>query len=140
MSTEHREFTEYAAAAPELEREASGLVPTVIRFIGTKGPGEYAGFLVPNTRGFFAIDERWASIGFEDAEWAVTHLPTGARVDRTQFPLPTADKAVQFAQNLFREMLAIGCDLNSADRKVAAAPVTALTDEERKAFWVRVAP
>lgn len=121
----------------------SELTPFTIRYPNRNKPSEmcqHSGYLVPDTEAVFAIDERWPAMGFEPATWIITHLPSGTQVNRGcgDMSAETRERAVVLAQQFYREAKALGCDLHNADRAVVRAPIDALTEVAKQAFWRRV--
>lgn len=129
----------------QTEEDFVATVIKIARNPSRPGPSEYPGWIVPGTEGLLAIDERYpAWQGTEDdpegspATWFITHIPTGFHVNGVGCHSGTKLQAAQHAQNFFDEYRNRGWDLNSTDAKAIAAPVNALSADERKAFRAKV--
>lgn len=105
-------------------------------------PDEYPGWIVPETEGLLAIDLRCpASIEFvEAADWAITHIPTGHRVIRYPYTnASTRERAVEIAQNFYRECRSRGWDIVSSDPMAIPGMHNAMAHEHKIKFWEAVA-
>lgn len=105
-------------------------------------PESYPGWIVPDTDGLFAIDERYAAdLEFDEpAWWTITHVPTGFRVTRYGFTdAHTREAAAEIAQRFYRECKARGWKLDSSDPASLVEPHNAMSPDEKNAFWRAVA-
>jgi hypothetical protein len=111
--------------------------PHTFRFASERdgSPVELEGFIVPDTDGLLFIDERYPAEGFEEPVWFITHLPTSRHMQAKVPEIHTRERAVQVAQQLFREFTARGLNLNTKSANAIKASVDAMTDEERGALW-----
>lgn len=123
------------------------LKPVVIKILknpkAVQGlPDTYSGFIVPDTDGIMAIDMRHAAEPEleEPADWIVTHLPTGAGIVKSPYTAAhTCADAVDIAQRFYREAMARGWPLESADTAAIVAPHNAMTYQQKLKFWHSVA-
>lgn len=101
---------------------------------------EYPGWIVPHTNDAIGIDMRYegGEYGFIGNSWFITHLPSGRRVHYGDYTeARSKERAVEVAQRFYKEAVAIGADFSSMGSIVG--PINALTKEQRKSFWYRVA-
>lgn len=118
--------------------------PIIITFPTKEGLHEVPGWIVDDTGGLLAIDQRQEAdvhaIPPEPAEWAITHLPSGFRIacgDYTR--MATQSAAVGIAQRFYREAKARDWNLLATVPEQVTATYKTLTNDEKKAFWIAVA-
>jgi hypothetical protein len=116
----------------------------VIQYPAKEGSFEVPGWIVDDTDGLLAIDQRYEadleSIPPTPAVWAITHIQSGFRVKAGDYTeAGTMLKAIGIAQRFYREAKARGWDLNTADPSVVTAKYKTMSTEEARAFWYAVA-
>lgn len=120
--------------------------PTIIKIARKPdrpdAPEAYPGWIVPDTDGLLAIDERYAAdLEFgEPAWWTITHIPTGFRVTKGGYTdANTREAAIAIAQRFFREYKARGWTLDTNDPAEVIKPHNSMNIDEKNAFWRAVA-
>lgn len=118
------------------------LIPVVLKITGQRGESEVPGWIVPETDGTLAIDQR-AEADLENGEpawWMVTHVPTGFAVRKSFYTdASTREEAIAVAQAFYREAKARNFPLTGADPQGIATAHNAMTKDERQAFWTAIA-
>jgi hypothetical protein len=102
--------------------------------------GVYKGFIVPDTEGLMAIDERSPADPDDpecpEADWVVTHIPTMYAVRKSPFTdASTREKAIAIAQCFYRECKNRGWPIASEDPSELAMAHNALPVAARQLFW-----
>jgi hypothetical protein len=103
---------------------------------------EFPGWLVPDTDDTLAVDLRIpADLEYmEPSQWYITHIPTGRRINYGLYTeASTRERAVEIAQNFYREMSAIGCHLKSTDPSEVVRAVNTLEADAKRALWTKIA-
>jgi len=91
------------------------------------------GFLVPGTAQTMGVDER------TPGNWIITHLPSGRRMPVAYTrQLTSCVAAIAVAQALYRELRALGADMQSTKAETIAGLVSKLPTIAQNAFWSRV--
>lgn len=125
-----------------LTKEQSAMKATVFKITGKGGTQtEVPGWIVPETDGLFAVDERWPACieECEPATWKVTHLPTGFSVTYGWLTdADTKERAADIAKAFYREYKERGFPLDITDPAAFVVPYKALSPDERKTFWLKV--
>lgn len=132
-----------APAAAVVPSQSESGHPVIIEIACAGGERRcLSGWIVPDTNGLFAVDQRYeadlSDIPPSPAEWVINHLPTGWACGPRVLTC-SRDFAIARAQRLYRELVAIGADLQSKVPEYITGKVNALPKEERVAFWNRVA-
>jgi hypothetical protein len=100
---------------------------------------ELQGFIVDETDGLLFIDERCKADGDEEADWVITHIPTGFAARRYPYTdAATATHAAAIAQCFFRECKARGISLDVTDPTAITGMIKDLKLEDRENFWVAI--
>ena len=125
------------------EIDYSQLKPIILHGGAIREGVRFLGIVVPDTGGLLAIDERHqaSSSEFDDepAVWAVTHIPTMRRMQRTgSTNAENEQEAFALASRLYAACKRIGMDLTVADFGTVMAPYQALNDAGREAFWAEI--
>jgi hypothetical protein len=136
----HPEAMEYEAAADSLLKAAQDeFMPamnlTIVQSVGVTR--RVLAVVVPGTEGTLAVDERVRAgvSAKEPAEWFVTHVPTGLRVDVPYMSANSRECAALLAKRFYRAATDLGCDLHSRDADSMCAPIRALDRNRIRAFW-----
>lgn len=98
-------------------------------------PFQFDAYLVPETDGVFAVDQRYP------LDWYITHMPTMMRVVREPYTnAPSRDRIIDIAQQLYRLGLTVGINWKSKDPATVVEHINHRMDHaQREAFWKRVA-
>lgn len=125
------------------EMDYSQLKPIILHGGAIREGVRFLGIVVPNTDGLLAIDERHqaSSSEFDDepAVWAVTHVPTMRRMQRTGSTVAENEQeAFALAARLYAACRKVGMDLTSSDFETVMAPYKALDSAAQEAFWTDV--
>jgi|GEM_PF-2388956 len=113
---------------------------TVIKIRCGEGeiPEEVPGWFVPDTDELLAVDLRYeANVETgEAADWYITHIPTGFMVHRHGYTnAASRERAVEVAQNFYRECRARGWDMTSSDADSILSAHNKMPWEEKLRFW-----
>lgn len=126
------------------EIDYSQLKPIILHGGAIREGVRFLGIVVPDTDGLLAVDERHqaSSSEFDDehaAVWAVTHIPTMRRMQRTGCTdAENEQEAFALASRLYAACKRIGMDLTLANFETVMAPYHALNDAAREAFWAEI--
>jgi hypothetical protein len=123
--------------------------PIVFETVGEHGRKQRHGYLVPETDGLLAIDQRFPPSVHEDKgdilvamdaqDWVITHLPSGFGIYQGDYTdAHTSARAAGIAQAFFRECAALGVDLRESDAGKIVAQVYSLIRGDRLCFWQRI--
>jgi len=126
--------------------EERSMVPTIIKIARNperpNAPESYPGWIVPDTDGLMAIDQRLAAVPemLEPAWWTVTHIPTGMRVTKPGFTdAYTQEQAADVARRFYNAYRIRGWPIESADASRIISVHNDLSDDEKRRFWREVA-
>lgn len=116
----------------------------IIKFPTKNGGGEVPGWILDETEGLFAIDQRveadLLSAPPTPAVWAITHIPSGFRVSYGPYTeAGTQYDAFAIALRFYREAKARGWDMAATEPAKFTAKYKTMSKEEVKAFWLAVA-
>lgn len=117
--------------------------PIVLKGGAILGGIEFEGFIVPDTNGLLAIDERYPADPEDkeasEAYWKITHIPTMFSVTRYDYTdAKSKEQAAAIAQRFYAEAAARGWDLTSTDDKAITDRHNSMTAEEKTKFWEAV--
>lgn len=125
------------------EIDYSQLKPIILHGGAIREGVRFLGIVVPGTDGLLAVDERYqaSSSEFDDepAAWAVTHIPTMRRMQRTgSTNAENEQEAFALAARLYAACRRIGMDLSARDFETVMAPYRALDLAAQEAFWTEI--
>ena len=122
------------------EIDYSKLTPIILHGGAIREGVRFLAIVAPDTDGLLAIDERHqaSSSEFDDepAVWAVTHIPTMRRVQKTGYTdAETEHEAFALASRLYAALRRIGVDLTASDWETVTAAYRAMDEAAQEAFW-----
>ena len=126
-----------------IDIDYSKLTPIILHGGAIREGVRFVGIVVPDTDGLLAIDERNQAYegDMEDlpAVWAVTHIPTMRRMQRTGSTIAeTEQEAFALAHRLYAACRRIGMDLSAQDWETVMAPYRAMDKAAEEKFWAEV--
>ena len=105
------------------------------------GKEDVPGWIVPDTDDLLAVDIRYDAdlTCLESADWAITHIPTGRRVNSGwMLEAGTRADAIRIAQRFYAAYKARGWDLRGDDPDAITEPVKRLSKEEHTALFAEI--
>jgi hypothetical protein len=122
------------------EIDYSKLTPVILHGGAIREGIRFLGIIAPDTDGLLAVDERYQAgsneMEDEPALWAVTHIPTMRRLQRTgSTDAENEQEAFSLARRLYVACKRIGMDMESSDFEKVIAPYLALDNAAKDEFW-----
>jgi hypothetical protein len=126
-----------------IEIDYSQLTPIILHGGAIREGVRFLAIVAPDTGGLLAIDERYQgnSTEFDDEPpvWAVTHIPTMRRMQRTGYTnAETEQEAFALASRFHAACKRVGLDLAERDWNTLMAPYHAMNEASREAFWAEI--